>query len=352
MSIITTDKSTERVGRSINGSTKKYADEKARAEVNKIFTDGAYAGQGYATCTTDANVAEKVVTIPNFLLLKNVPVSVLFTKAVDAPNATLNISSTGAKPIFYLGTAIQPGIIRPNMVVTLVYDGTNFNIVALAGLEESGSSSDLWVDMGLPSGLKWARRNIDVTQANGFAASEYQYECSFVSWGNTDMHNPVSASAFEFNWGSGNDTEPYVSSPGAKLTSNIAPSFDAARMNLGAPWRMPTTGEYAELFNAAYTKFIDADDNDIDSSTADKRITINDVMGIRLKSLVNGNIIFFPCSGYGNGTSWYYRGAYGIYWASSLSSAAGGRNLGFDSGGVSPQSYNARYYGFSVRAVQ
>ena len=62
MATITTDKSTERVGRSINGSTKKYADEKSRAEINKIFTDLAYAGQGFGTCSTAATTAAGTTT--------------------------------------------------------------------------------------------------------------------------------------------------------------------------------------------------------------------------------------------------------------------------------------------------
>lgn len=319
----------------------------------QLVQDGAKTGSGYGSCSTDATTVAKVATLSDFILIKNVPVSILFTKAVGVANATLNINSTGAKPMYYLGTAIQPGIIRPNTIVTFVYDGTNYNIVGIAGLEQSEDPSDLWVDMGLPSGLKWAKRNIDITQANGFAASEYQYECSFVSWGNTDMHNPTTTSSFgDYTWGTANDTEPYVSSHGAALTGNIAPSFDAARVNLGAPWRMPTTNEFAELFNSAYTKFIDANGDDIDSSVTNKLITMNSVVGIRLKSLVNGNIIFFACSGHGNGTSWYGRGSFGYYWASSLGSSTGGRNLVFYSGGVNPQGSSGRYYGFAVRAVQ
>lgn len=350
MATITTDKATERVGRSVNGSTKKYADEKARAEINKIFTDGAYAGSGLGSCSTDATTVAKTATLANYLLLKNVPVSVFFEKGVNVAGATLNINSQGAKPIFISGSAIQPGVIRPRTTVTLVYDGTNYNITAIGGMEQSGDDSDLWVDMGLPSGLKWAKRNMDVTQANGFAASEYQYECSFVSWGNTNMKNPSSSSAFAETWGTSNDTEPYVSSPGAALTGNIAPSMDAARVNLGAPWRMPTTGEYAELF--ANIDYIDADGNTIDSSQANKLITINSTTGIRIKSKINGKILFFPCSGHGNGTSWNYRGSGGYYWASSLLSSTNGRYLNFSSGGVNPQSYSSRYHGFAVRAVQ
>lgn len=216
-------------------------------------------------------------------------------------------------------------------------------------------ASDLFVDMGLPSGLLWARRNLDATQANGFAASEYQYECSFFSWGNTDPHNPTSNSSFApYSFGSANDQEPYVSSEGAKIgyPGTAGPSHDAARAIAGAPWRMPLTEDFAELFNSSYTKFIDADGNDIASDVTNKLITMNSIVGIRLKSKINGNTLFFPCSGDGNGSSWYSRGSLGFYWSRSLHSAACGRHLLFYSGGVSPQHDYDRFYGFAVRPVQ
>ena len=307
-------------------------------------------GGGYGNCATDATTQAKTATIDGYNLSKNVTVTLQFTKAVNVAGATLNINGTGAKPIFYKGAAIQPDIIHAGNVVTLCYDGTNYNVISIVG-NEGGASSDLWVDMGLPSGVKWARKNLDMSQDSGFAASEYQYECSFVSWGNTDTHNPTSTSAFDYNWGSANDG-PYASTPGAALTANASVGFDAARANLGAPWRLPTTEEFAELFNSSYTKYIDADGNDIAAATTDKRVTINGVMGIRLKSKINGNILFFACSGYGGGASWGGRGSRGDYWSSSLYSATSGRGLSFDSGGVSPQGHSNRFYGFAVRPVQ
>jgi hypothetical protein len=321
-----------------------------RARYNIGLDDLCRLGCGLGTCTTAASTAAKEVSIPNFLLVKHGEISVFFDNAVSVADATLNVSGSGAKPIKLNGVNLQPNVIRPRMMATMKYDGSNWCVTALAGMEQTVSPDDLWVDMGLPSGLKWAKRNIDVTQANGFAASEYQYECSFVSWGNTNMKNPSSSSAFAETWGTANDTEPYVSSPGAALTGNIAPSMDAARVNLGAPWRMPTTGEYAELF--ANIDYIDADGNAIDSSQANKLVTMNSITGIRIKSKVNGNILFFPCSGHGNGTSWNHSGSYGRYWASSLYSSTDGRHLHFYSGGVYPQGNNTRYYGFAVRAVQ
>ena len=163
------------------------------------------------------------------------------------------------------------------------------------------SSEQLLVDLGLPSGILWATRNIDVTRQNGFAESPYQYECSFFSWGNTEGKNPISNSAFDYNWGSANDG-PYANTPGAALTGDAGLGYDAARTNLGGPWRMPTTANFAELFNSSYTKYVDANGDEVTGTN--KLVTVNGVVGIRLMSLVNGKTIFFPCSGYGDGTSW------------------------------------------------
>lgn len=355
MATITTDKSTERVGRSINGSTKKYADEKSRAEINKIFTDLAYAGQGFGTCSTAATTAAKTVAISNFLLLKNSIIAVRFTAGIQVAEATLNVNSQGAKPVYINGEPVQPGDIRAGQTAMMAYDGSHWNITSIVGNESGGSDQDLYVDMGLPSGLLWAKKNIDATQADGFAASEYQYECSFFSWGNVEPHNPTSNSSFApYSFGSSNDEEPYKSSAGAKIgyPGSAGPSHDAARTVLGGPWREPATEDFAELFNSSYTKFIDANGNDIASDVTDKRVTVNSIMGIRLKSKVNGSTLFFPCSGRGSGSSWNSRGSYGGFWSRSLDSAASGRSLSFRSGGVTPQYTNNRFGGFPVRPVQ
>ena len=325
-----------------------------RFPAQQLVRDMAKAGNGFGTCDTAAATQAKTVSITDFALIKFGVVNILFTKAVTVAGATLNVQNTGAKTIRYNGTAIQPGVIKANTTVGLQYDGSYWNIISITGLEQGNSESDLWVDLGLPSGLKWAKRNIDVTQANGFAASEFQYGCSFFSWGNTEGHNPTEDSANGsfagvYDWGSANDG-PYASTPGAALTGNEPASQDAARAVLGAPWRKPTTTEYQELFDNC--DFIMADGTVIESTVTDKRVTVNGILGLYLKSKINGNTIFFPCSGYGNGTSWHNRGSSGNYWSSSLYSAADGRDLLFGSGGVYPQDNSSRFHGFAVRAVQ
>jgi hypothetical protein len=165
-------------------------------------------------------------------------------------------------------------------------------------------------------------------------------------------------SAFDYNWGGVNEQEPYYenqpygSTPGNTLTGNIAvgEDFDAARANLGAPWRMPTNTEFGELF--ANIIYIDANGDEVDTTKADKRVNVNGILGLYLESKINGARLFFSCSGDGYGRSWDSRGSNGYYWSSTWSSARGARSLRFGSGGFNPQSSGSRCGGFALRPVQ
>ena len=313
------------------------------------ITDGAIIGLGYGVCSTAAAVAAKEATITSFLLMKNMPITIKFNSAISAANSTLNITNTGAKPLFMESTALNPYVVRAGMTATIIYDGTNYNIVQL-GYAKNTLSSHI-VDMGLPSGTLWSDANIDITQSDGFAASEFQYECSFFSWGNIAGHNPISESAFSYDFGS-NNSGPYASTPGSQLSGNVPvnPMYDIARAICGDPWRMPTATEFQELIDNC--DFVQADGETVVSGS-NKLVTVNGIVGIYLKSKTNGNLLFFPCSGYGYGTSWSDRATGGNYWSGSLASdTTKGLNLNFNSGGVNPQNTNNRFNGFTGRAVQ
>ena len=322
-----------------------------------LRTSAAAVSLGRALCSTNAYEAMKMVTIPNFTLLANGIITVLFTAPVLAENATLSVNLLGAKPIKILGQALPAGLIKAESEVQMEFDGTVWNVINIfqpQGIMPTG----ILVDMGLPSGVKWASRDIDLTKTGGFCETPFTYMKSFFSWGNIDGHNPSSVSAFDYNWGGVNQAEPwydgqvYGSTPGNTLTGNIAvgEDFDAARANLGTPWRMPTSAEYAELF--ANIKYINADGTEVDTTKTDKRVTVNGVMGLYIESRINGARLFFSCSGIGVGRSWSYRGARGFYWSSTWRSARYARRLNFYDGGVNPQNDNYRYYGFALRPVQ
>lgn len=87
-------------------------------------------GFGYGTCTTAEATAAKVASLASYNLVKNGIVSVKFTYAVPA-NATLNINNRGAKNIFYRGAKITAGIIAAGDIATFVYDGTQYQLIAV-----------------------------------------------------------------------------------------------------------------------------------------------------------------------------------------------------------------------------
>lgn len=210
--------------------------------------------------------------------------------------------------------------------------------------------------MGLPSGNRWAVSNLDANGQYLFQESPFQYGCSFVSWGNITPHNPVSENEFDYDFGGINseapwyDGQPYGDTPGSLLTGDIPLTMDVARKMLGSPWRMPTSYDFQELLS--YTDFVQADGTTvIDASTTNKLVTVNDVVGIYLKSKINGNLLFFACSGLGDSSSWNDRGSNGYYWSDSFYSDDYARFLLFYSEGVYSQYSNFRYYGFPVRPI-
>ena len=175
------------------------------------------------------------------------------------------------------------------------------------------------VDLGLPSGTKWADRNI--------GASNPEDTGLYFSWGNTVGHEAGKGYDFE---------DDYDNTPGSELKGDIDLEHDAARVNLREPWKMPTKEQFKELVDNCESEVT----------------TINEYLGRRFTSKINGNSIFMPFAGYIGGTGLRIRGSYGLYWSSSLLSQTLGYVLNFNSGGVDPADLNGRFFGFSVRAVQ
>lgn len=211
--------------------------------------------------------------------------------------------------------------------------------------------------MGLPSGLLWAPMNMDARFERGFAESPFQYDCSFVSWGNVEPHSPNNDdTSFDYNWGSINQQAPwydgqvYGSTLGSELMTDLDIAHDVANQICGERWRMPKSADFKELVDNC--DFVQADGTTvIDAGTVDKRVTVNGVLGIYLKSKINDNLLFFSCSGRGNGTSWSDRGSNGGYWSSSFNSDRSAYGLIFYSGGVNTKGNGSRYVGFAVRPV-
>ena len=82
----------------------------------------------------------------------------------------------------------------------------------------------------------------------------------------------------------------------------MEPEDDAAQVNWGGVWRMPTDAEWTELREQCTWTYT----------------TLNGVYGYQVASKTNGNSIFLPVAGFRNGTSLYLQGRRGYYSSSSL----------------------------------
>ena len=76
--------------------------------------------------------ASKTATLADYTLTINGIVAVTFAEDVPA-NATLNINSQGAKPIYFRGSAIVANVIKGGDTVTFAYDGTHYDILCIDG---------------------------------------------------------------------------------------------------------------------------------------------------------------------------------------------------------------------------
>ena len=116
----------------------------------------------------------------------------------------------------------------------------------------------------------------------------------------------------------------------------LDPEDDAAAVNWGGAWRMPTKDEWKELIdNCTWTC-----------------TTRNGVAGYTVKSNLNGNSIFLPAAGYRGNDGLGRAGFGGDYWSSSLYTGYpfNAWDVYFDSDDVG-RSYLNRCYGQSVRPV-
>ncbi len=189
-----------------------------------------------------------------------------------------------------------------------------------------------YVDLGLPSGLKWATMNV--------GASKYEEYGDYFAWGETHPKSIYSWSTYKYELGTDNygPFSKYVtqSSYGTVDRKTILdPEDDAAHVNWGGSWRMPTKEEWKELFeNCTWTS-----------------MCVNGVWGKIVTSKkvgYNDKSIFLPWAGYCYDGNYYSSNGY--YWSSSLYFTLQAASA-YHSGDYRYVSYHFRYEGHSVRPV-
>ena len=187
-----------------------------------------------------------------------------------------------------------------------------------------------YVDLGLS--VKWATCNVGATTPEGYG--------DYFAWGETTPKTTYDWSTYKYCNGTNDSMTKYCIYSDYGTVDNkttLELSDDAARVNWGGSWRMPTRAEQDELRNNCTWTWT----------------TQNGVNGYEVTSKKNGNSIFLPAAGYRGSSILIFAGRFGFYWSSSLSTSIGNYAyfLYFDSSGVYWNSSVYRYHGQSVRPV-
>jgi len=141
------------------------------------------------------------------------------------------------------------------------------------------------VDLGLPSGTKWANMNVGATTPEGYGG--------YFAWGETEDKATYSWGTYQY---SKDGTKNDLVHIGVEI---VGTKYDAAYMKWGGNWRMPTKEQIMELLEKCSKEWA----------------TLNGIGGVLLKG-PNGKTIFLPAAGEkkeslsGQGTS-------GDYWSGS-----------------------------------
>ena len=173
-----------------------------------------------------------------------------------------------------------------------------------------------FVDLGLPSGTKWANCNVGAENPEDYG--------DYFAWGETSPHYSAGGGTISPTWLDGYEDHyawtnyRYCNSSDTTFTKYcnneehgyngftdtltiLQASDDAATANWGNVWRMPTTDELQEMIDNCELTWT----------------TQNDVNGMLFTSRSNGNSVFLPATGtYGIIFKDY--GSACVYWSNSL----------------------------------
>lgn len=231
-------------------------------------------------------------------------------------------------------------------LVAVDYASGTFTKYTKQADQPDDSDKHEYVDLGLPSGTLWATCNIGANSPEEYG--------DYFAWGELEGYNSGKTEFYwsTYKWCEGTDrtmtkycnNSNYGFNGFTDDKTELDLEDDAAYVNWGAAWRMPSIEQLQELINGNYTII--------------ERTTQNGVYGRKITSKMEGftdKSIFLPDAGCRNVSSLYYAGSYGNYWSRTLytsTSPLAAWYLYFESGSNIGVGSTGRCYGRSVRPVR
>ena len=309
-------------------------------ETRLRFLFGVYTNEKDQSSVTQEFNTDKAVTISS-TLTANKPGSINagFYYGTDVNNLSENVEASFKRNIDNQGKGncefvatlsnLEPG--KTYYYRAYTYDGLNYNYGEPCSFEIKESGGEIvaytscpdshhphLIDLGLPSGTKWACCNVGASKPESYGR--------YYAWGETTGKSSYSDSNYLDGKGTSYD-----------IGKDIAGTrYDAATVNWGSPWVMPSKGQMNELEDECTSEWT----------------TKNGVNGCRFTG-PNGASIFLPAAGGYFGDDLSSAGSIGVYWSSLLNESQTGKAwyLYFNSGSVDTF-YSLRSCGLSVRPVK
>ena len=206
----------------------------------------------------------------------------------------------------------------------------------IQGVSVSGDIDGFsYVDLGLESGLKWATYNVGATKPTEYG--------NYYAWSETKPKSVYDYDNLSYYDNSTYEFTKYCTSYAYGHVDNkeeLESMDDAAYVNWGKRWRMPSASEQKELINGCTWEWI----TDFNNSGVAGRLGT---------SKYNGNTIFFPAAGSYEGIAASMQGSYGFYWSCNLYdiNCMDSKLFMFTSENIWAYQNRYRAVGYSVRAV-
>lgn len=211
-----------------------------------------------------------------------------------------------------------------------IADKEDFNSYPVSGYVDGYS----YVDLDLPSGLKWATMNIGALKPVNYG--------NYYAWGDVTTKSDYSSSSYSFSY------MKYFSELQADgivdENLNLTAEFDAATKNWSKNWRMPTTTEMRELIKYCTWSWT----------------TLDGIKGYKVesKNVDNANWIFLPAAGRLGEIVNVSTGSDGYYWCASCNAQATDNSqyaadllFSVDGVGKSMSAGSYRFMGLTIRPV-
>ena len=189
------------------------------------------------------------------------------------------------------------------------------------------------IDLGLPSGTKWACCNVEATTPEDYGG--------YFAWGETEEKSKYTQVTYQYCTGNDEDGDGvwYESDKSYQdLGNDIAGTgYDVAHVKWGGYWTMPSADQIQELIDNCTTHFL----------------TKDDVNGMYFTG-PNDCTIFLPAAGFRGGENFYGAGSDGYYLSSTKEPWLfdWAYYLNFNSDGANKDYWTFFcFYGFTVRPV-